>query len=257
MSGDMSIREIKYYLEHDMFDEATYIQLTTDHRKGVQTLVRQHEKRKQQAEHLKQLYQDMMMFEQGLHEEGKLRVAGIDEAGRGPLAGPVVAASVILPSDYYLAGLYDSKQLSLAAREFYFEEITQHAEAFGIGIVDNRTIDRINIYEATKRAMNEAIENMGSAPDCLLVDAMHLPEAACEQHCLVKGDQRSVSIAAASVLAKVTRDRIMNEADKEFPGYHFHTNQGYGTKKHLEALQKQGASPYHRKSFSPVALLLG
>ena len=176
-------------------------------------------------------------------------VAGIDEAGRGPLAGPVVAAAVILPKDIFLPFLNDSKKVTEKRRDVLFDEIKQNAIAYGIGIASNTLIDEINILQATYDAMREAINALEKTPDVLLVDAVHIPDINIKQVGIVKGDAKSVNIAAASILAKVTRDRIMVEYDKIYPEYGFASNKGYGTATHIAALKEVGPCAIHRKSF--------
>ena len=176
-------------------------------------------------------------------------VAGIDEAGRGPLAGPVVAAAVILPKDIFLPFLNDSKKVTEKRRDVLFDEIKQNAIAYGIGIASNTLIDEINILQATYEAMREAINALEKTPDVLLVDAVHIPDINIKQVGIVKGDAKSVNIAAASILAKVTRDRIMAEYDKIYPEYGFASNKGYGTATHIAALKEVGQCAIHRKSF--------
>lgn len=176
-------------------------------------------------------------------------VAGIDEAGRGPLAGPVVAAAVILPKDIFLPFLNDSKKVTEKRRDVLFDEIKQNAIAYGIGIASNTLIDEINILQATYEAMREAINALEKTPDVLLVDAVHIPDINIKQVGIVKGDAKSVNIAAASILAKVTRDRIMVEYDKIYPEYGFASNKGYGTATHIAALKGIGPCAIHRKSF--------
>ena len=176
-------------------------------------------------------------------------VAGIDEAGRGPLAGPVVAAAVILPKDIFLPFLNDSKKVTEKRRDVLFDEIKQNAIAYGIGIASNTLIDEINILQATYEAMREAINALEKTPDVLLVDAVHIPDINIKQVGIVKGDAKSVNIAAASILAKVTRDRIMAEYDKIYPEYGFASNKGYGTATHIAALKEVGPCAIHRKSF--------
>ena len=176
-------------------------------------------------------------------------ICGIDEAGRGPLAGPVVAAAVILPKDCRILYLNDSKKLSEKRREALFDEIKEKALAYGIGITDHETIDRINILQATYAAMREAINNLKETPDILLNDAVTIPEVSIPQVAIVKGDAKSLSIAAASVLAKVTRDHLMIEYDQTYPEYGFAKHKGYGTKAHIEALKKYGPCEIHRRSF--------
>ena len=176
-------------------------------------------------------------------------IAGIDEAGRGPLAGPVVAAAVILPKDIFLPFLNDSKKVTEKRRDVLFDRIKQEALAYGIGIASNVLIDEINILQATYEAMREAIKKLKKTPDILLVDAVHIPDIAVRQVGIVKGDARSVNIAAASILAKVTRDRLMLEYDKIYPEYGFASNKGYGTAKHIGALKEYGACDIHRRTF--------
>ena len=176
-------------------------------------------------------------------------IAGIDEAGRGPLAGPVVAATVILPKDIFLPFLNDSKKVTEKRRDVLFDEIKQNAIAYGIGIASNTLIDEINILQATYEAMREAINALEKTPDVLLVDAVHIPDINIKQVGIVKGDAKSVNIAAASILAKVTRDRLMAEYDKIYPEYGFASNKGYGTATHIAALKEIGPCAIHRKSF--------
>lgn len=188
-------------------------------------------------------------------------IAGIDEAGRGPLAGPVVAAACILPRDLFLAGLDDSKRLSESKREQFFEALTSHPQVYyGVGIVDSELIDEINIYQATQHAMREAIDALPIAPDYLLVDGLHLsyplqaPHTPCMK--LIKGDSLSLSIMAGAVIAKETRDRLMRAYDEQWPEYGFAKHKGYGTQKHREAILEYGPCPIHRRSFEPVRSLL-
>ena len=183
-----------------------------------------------------------------MREQGFSLIAGIDEVGRGPLAGPVVASAVILPETFYLPGLNDSKKISEAKRELFYETIMEEAIAVGTGIVHNEEIDEINIYEATKKAMITAVAQLSQQPDHLLIDAMKL-DLPIPQLSIIKGDAKSVSIAAASIVAKVTRDRMMKEYAKEYPHYGFDKNMGYGTSAHLDALHAYGLTPWHRKKF--------
>lgn len=195
----------------------------------------------------------MSIWETKLHNNGFFRIAGIDEAGRGPLAGPVVAAACILPKGFLLEGLNDSKKLTASKRDVLYDQITSNPlVAFGIGIVDAATIDRINILQATFLAMKEAVAALPITPDYLLIDGNRAPSFEVPLQAIIEGDSLSVSIAAASVLAKVTRDRMMEEADQKWPEYGFKKHKGYGTKLHLEVLQKIGAAPIHRLSFEPL-----
>jgi ribonuclease HII len=205
-------------------------------------------------------FSDRLEFERDLWSREFTLVAGVDEAGRGPLAGPVVAATVILPAawangsfDARLVDLNDSKQLTEAQRENYFEIITTHPDLrYAIAIVDAATIDRINILQATHRAMNEALAKLQPQPQHVLVDGRPVKSMTLPQTALVKGDSRSYSIAAASVLAKVTRDRLMLEFDAKFPGYGFAIHKGYGVPQHLAAIKRLGPCPIHRMSFAPL-----
>ena len=176
-------------------------------------------------------------------------ICGIDEAGRGPLAGPVVAGAVILPKDCRILYINDSKKLSEKRRNELFDIIKEEAVTYGIGIIDAARIDEINILQATYEAMRSAINNLNPLPDILLNDAVTIPKVDIKQVPIIKGDAKSISIAAASVLAKVTRDRIMEEYDKKYPEYGFAKHKGYGTKQHIQALEQFGASPIHRRTF--------
>lgn len=201
--------------------------------------------------------QAMSLAEIRLKAEGFTRIAGLDEAGRGPLAGPVVAAACILPSRALFANLNDSKQLAPEEREALFAEITSYPDLhYGIGIIDVKTIDRVNILQATFLAMRKAIESLPMPPDYILVDGNQLPHFDIPTEALVTGDALSVSIAAASIIAKVTRDRIMTELDAKWPHYGFKQHKGYATEQHLEAIQKCGPCAIHRKSFDPVKSIL-
>ncbi|WP_345238832.1 ribonuclease HII [Pontibacillus salipaludis] len=226
--------------------------LESDDRKGVQKLVKQYHQQLAKKQALKDQFEAMKTYENAYKEKGKQLIAGIDEAGRGPIAGPVVAAAVILPDTFYLEGLYDSKALSESQKDRFFDYIKAHSISYGIGIVTSETIDDINIYEATKLAMHRAIGQLSKEPDQLLIDALPLTNTRAPVDAFPKGDQRSISIAAASVLAKVTRDRYMDDLHQSYPTYEFNQNAGYGTKNHLQALKQHGVTPYHRRSFAPV-----
>ncbi len=195
---------------------------------------------------------DNHKYERDLNNKGINLIAGVDEVGRGPLIGPVVAAAVILPKNYKLEGLTDSKKLSEKKREYFYEIIKKDALAIGIGIIDEKRIDEINIYEATKEAMYEAINNLEIKPEHILIDAMPL-NLDIPTTSIIKGDLLSITISAASVIAKVTRDHMLYEMDKEYPMYDLKNNKGYGTKKHLEAIKQYGITKYHRLSYKPVS----
>lgn len=197
----------------------------------------------------------MLEYENELYEKGITLIAGVDEVGRGPLIGPVVAAAVILPKGFYHPGIKDSKKLSEKKREELYKVITENALSIGVGTVSEEVIDKINIYEATKTAMKEAINSLAIPPEHVLIDAMKL-DLKMPSTSIIKGDALSESIAAASIIAKVTRDHLLMKMDEEYPMYDLKNNKGYGTKKHLEALEKYGACKYHRKSYSPVTKVL-
>ncbi len=178
-------------------------------------------------------------------------ICGVDEVGRGPLVGPVVASAVILPKNYFIEGLTDSKKLSKKKRDYFYEVIQKDALAIGIGIVDNKKIDEINILEASRLAMKKAINNLSIKPDIILTDAMRLDMGIPEED-IIKGDLKSITISAASVIAKVTRDKMMEELHEKYPMYNFIKNNGYPTKEHIEAIKKYGIIKEHRKSFRPI-----
>ena len=193
---------------------------------------------------------NMSVYEKDCYEKGYQNIAGIDEAGRGPLAGPVVAAAVILPKGCLIEGVNDSKKVSEKKREKLYEDIIQNAVAWGVGIVDNEVIDEINILEATRKAMHEAICQLKTKPDYILIDAEKKVDTNGVPYLpIIKGDALSISIAAASIVAKVTRDRLMREYDQRFPIYGFEKHKGYGTKQHIEAIQRNGLCMIHRKTF--------
>ena len=195
--------------------------------------------------------EDLYKYEKELYNKGLNLIGGVDEVGRGPLIGSVVAACVVLPKDFVLEGLTDSKKLSEKKRNLFYDIIKEKAIAIGIGIVDEKVIDEVNIYEATKIAMKDAIENTNIKLDHVLIDAMPL-DINIPTTSIIKGDAKSISIAAASVIAKVTRDRMMYELDDKYPMYDLKNNKGYGTKKHIEAIEKYGITKYHRITFKPV-----
>ena len=200
---------------------------------------------------LKVCLKDNYYFERKLRKEGINLIAGVDEVGRGPLVGPVVAACVVLPEQFNLDGLTDSKKLSEKKREYFYDEIMRQALGVGVGIISERKIDEVNIYEATKMAMKEAINNCSCKIEHVLIDAMRL-DIDIPTTSIIKGDLKSITISAASVIAKVTRDRMLDELDLKYPMYDFKNNKGYPTKKHLEAIKKYGIITEHRKSFGPV-----
>ena len=196
---------------------------------------------------------DLYQYEKELWKNGINLIAGMDEVGRGPLIGPVVTACVILPKDFVLEGLTDSKKLSEKKREEFYDYIMEHAISVGIGMMDETVIDEVNIYEATKLAMYQAVEKSKVKPEHVLIDAMKLDKLEMPSTSIIKGDAKSISIAAASVIAKVTRDRMMIELDKKYPMYGFKSHKGYPTKKHIEAIKEYGLIDGYRKTFKPIS----
>ena len=247
-----TIKEIKERLATiDDLDHPLFEELILDGRAGVQAAIskRKRELQKQVDEDLR--LEKMLAYEKELYTQGIDLIAGVDEVGRGPLAGPVVAAAVILPKACKIPGLNDSKKIPKSKHKEIYEAVLQNAIAIGIGIKDNQVIDQVNIYEATKLAMMEAIGQLDPRPQHLLIDAMKL-DLPISQTSIIKGDANSLSIAAASIVAKVTRDQMMEKFDREYPGYDFAQNAGYGTAKHLAGLDQLGVTPIHRRSFEPV-----
>ena len=235
--------------------DAYLVKLQEDSRKGVQKLVQQRLKQIKSTEAEQQRLELMLRYEQALYQQSFTKIAGIDEVGRGPLAGPVIAAAVILPQNIKIIGLNDSKKIPKAKHQQIYESVCSKALAIGIGLVSSEVIDRVNIYEATKLAMIEAVSKLHPAPDYLLIDAMQLA-IELPQKSIIKGDANSASIAAASIIAKVTRDQIMADYAKEYPEYGFEHNAGYGTQAHLAAIEKYGILPIHRRSFEPIKSML-
>lgn len=251
--SELSIKEIRSAIEKMDEVPKDFLQwLKADQRAGVQVLAHQMETAMARQEKLATLWTEMTQYERALRAKGHIHLFGVDEVGRGPLAGPVVACAVCLPEDFYLPGLNDSKKVPIATREAFYEVIRRDALAIGIGIVDAARIDQINILQATKEAMKHAIRDAGLAPDVCLIDAVQLTGLSCEQVPIIGGDAKSVSIAAASIVAKVTRDRMMAEYAKEYPLYGFEKHAGYGTAEHLAAIARFGPTPIHRMTFTGV-----
>ena len=244
-----SIKEIGSRLK--MAEDAEREQLmkvyAPDDRAGVQKLLEKYRKQKEKLLAEKERLAKMRQYEEKYADYAF--ICGIDEAGRGPLAGPVVAGAVILPKDCEILYLNDSKKLSAAKREELYDEIMEKAVAAAVGMASPARIDEINILQATYEAMREAISKLAVEPGILLNDAVTIPEMIIPQVPIIKGDAKSVSIAAASILAKVTRDRLMVEYDKVMPEYGFAGHKGYGSKEHIEAIKKYGPTPIHRKTF--------
>ena len=251
-----TIKEIKELLATvKELDSPVFLELEKDTRSGVQKEISKRKKHIQVELDENLRLENMLTYEKDLYKQGLTLIAGVDEVGRGPLAGPVVAAAVILPQGCKIKGLNDSKKIPKKKHLEVFQAVQDQALSIGIGIIDNQVIDQVNIYEATKLAMKEAISQLSLQPQHLLIDAMKL-ELPISQTSIIKGDANSLSIAAASIVAKVTRDELMKEYNQQFPGYDFAANAGYGTTKHLEGLTKLGVTPIHRTSFEPVKSLV-
>lgn len=251
-----TIAEIKQLLQAEEIGSSFLSELKQDARKGVQQAIRSYERREAKRIELQQLYEKKQAFErQYLQVETDL-LAGVDEAGRGPLAGPVVAAAVVLPTDFKEYRLTDSKQLTESVRNELYPLILEQAICYHIAVVQANVIDRVNILEATKLAMREALQALQPMPQIGLIDAVPLQGLPFPTESVTKGDDRSIAIAAASVLAKVKRDQLMTELHDQFPVYDFQQNKGYGTKQHMKAMEVYGACEQHRRSFTPVKTAL-
>ena len=244
-----SISEIKKEFEQadNHSFAALYAKYADDDRTGVVSLIAKYKKQEEKLEAEKKRMENMYIYERKYADFQY--ICGIDEVGRGPLAGPVVAGAVILPKDCDILYLNDSKKLSEKMRETLYDEIMEKAVATGIGIIGPQRIDEINILQATYEAMRMAIGNLKVRPDLLLNDAVTIPEVNIRQVPIIKGDAKSASIAAASIIAKVTRDRLMVQYEEVLPGYGFASNKGYGSAAHIQALKEIGATPIHRQSF--------
>ncbi|HEY4554205.1 MAG TPA: ribonuclease HII [Bacillaceae bacterium] len=251
--GNHTIEQVKQLLMN-LTDEndPQFRELEQDERKGVKILLEKWHRERKYHQHMKARFEEMSHYEKQARDAGFRNIAGVDEAGRGPLAGPVVSAAVILPEGLYLEGLDDSKKLTEKKRVALYRQIKEAAIAVGVGIVSEKDIDSLNIYHAARKSMNHAVNDLSVPPDYLLVDAMDL-QSPYPSESIIKGDAKSISIAAASIIAKVTRDKIMDQYDSLYPQYGFSLHKGYGTKTHLHALHKYGPTPIHRKSFGPVA----
>ena len=247
-----TIKEIKEQLANiQRLDDPLLAELEQDSRSGVIQAIAKRKRDIQKRIDEDERLEGMLAYEKECYARGMELIAGVDEVGRGPLAGPVVAAAVILPKACKIPGLNDSKKIPKSKHKEIYEAVLQNAIAIGIGIKDNHVIDQVNIYEATKLAMMEAIGQLEPQPQHLLIDAMRL-DLPIPQTSIIKGDANSLSIAAASIVAKVTRDQMMEEFDRKYPGYDFAQNAGYGTAKHLAGLDQLGVTPIHRRSFEPV-----
>lgn len=246
-----TVKEIKAFIETlEIKDYPKYIEiLKNDDRKSVKDLSLKLEKKLLDTKKEEERLEKINFYENEGYKKGYLYIGGIDEAGRGPIAGPVVASVVVFKKDTKIHKIDDSKKLSEKKRNELFEIIKNEALDYGIGIVDNNKIDEMNILNATILAMKKAISQLEKKPDYLLIDALNIPNLDIDQNAIVKGDSKSISIAGASILAKVTRDNIMYEYDKMYPEYGFKNHKGYGTDEHYDAIRKYGLTPIHRKSF--------
>ena len=247
----MKISEVKELLLGNPSSEQLKM-LQADERSGVQKLLLAYYKRLEKEAQEKERFTKMLAYESEYYAQGVQYVAGVDEAGRGPLAGPLVIAAVILPRNAFIAGLNDSKQLSAAKRDKLYDEILAKAVAIEVNIVSVSNIDKYNIYAATQRGMAQVLEHLPVQPQVALIDAMPVTAKNIECVPIVHGDALSASIAAASIIAKVTRDRIMERLDTLFPDYGFAHNKGYGSGAHMQAIAEFGATKWHRRSYEPV-----
>lgn len=248
---DKSVKEIKEIVDNLKVDKCLeYINLLkNDERKSVQKLALSLAKKLDTIRKEDERLEFINIYENDGYEKGYLYIGGVDEVGRGPLAGPVVAAVVVLPPNTKIEGINDSKKVKESKREELYEIIKEQALDYGLGIVDNEEIDDYNILNATYMAMKKALNSMKKQPDYLLIDAVTIPGVYIKQNSIIKGDSKSISIGAASILAKVTRDRMMHQYDDIYPEYGFKSNKGYGTKEHYKAIEAHGITPIHRKSF--------
>lgn len=247
----MKINEIKELLAGEPAAEQLEL-LRRDERSGVQKLLAAYDKRIAKAEAERARFEKMLQYERMYYERGAQYVAGVDEAGRGPLAGPLVIAAVILPRQIFISGLNDSKQLSAAKREALYKQIMEKALAIEVNIVSVANIDKYNIYSATQRGMAAVLEKLPVQPQVALIDAMPVSAANMKTVSIIHGDALSASIAAASIIAKVTRDRIMERLAAVYPAYGFAQNKGYGSGAHMQAIAEHGATRWHRRSYEPV-----
>lgn len=248
----LTIKEIEAVFLHGEVTEDFLAACRADTRKSVQAVLRRYERVCRERERVAAMY----AYEHAAAARGHILVAGVDEAGRGPLAGPVAVAAVILPRELYVPRLNDSKKLSAQVRASLYEEIVEKAICCHVTLIDAAEIDRINILQATIRGMYEAVAALDPAPEEVLVDAVELPRLLIPTQSIIKGDAKSASIAAASILAKVTRDRLMEAYDAAYPGYGFAQHKGYGTAEHIAAIKNLGACPIHRRTFEPIRSML-
>ena len=256
MTQKKTITEIRELLQAEEINAQVFAELQADPRKGVQQLLTARERRMQRQQEEQDRLYEMGRYERLWRQKGIERICGVDEAGRGPLAGPVAVAAVILPSDCLIIGINDSKKLSPLQRDRLYEEVQRQALAISLVWVKPEEIDQYNIYQATVRGMERAVRQLQPAPQAILADAVDLKRLDIPCQALIHGDALSASIAAASIVAKVERDRLMAKLDEQYPGYSLREHKGYGTAEHMAALQKLGPSPIHRKTFEPIRSML-
>ena len=250
----MTISEIREILLGSPSEEFL-AELELDSRVAVKKLLQAYHKRVEKAALERERFHKMLSYERNYYEEGAKLIAGVDEAGRGPLAGPLVIAAVIMPQEFFISGLNDSKQISASKRDKLYDEILQKALSVSVNIVSISNIDELNIYRATQQGMAEVLLHLDKQPDVALIDAMPVEAGDIKTVSLVHGDALSASIAAASIIAKVTRDRIMEKLDALYPAYKFANNKGYGSKEHMQAIDMEGVTEWHRRSYEPVKSL--
>ena len=250
----MTISEIREILLGSPSEEFL-VELELDSRVAVKKLLQAYHKRVEKAALERERFHKMLSYERNYYEEGAKLIAGVDEAGRGPLAGPLVIAAVIMPQEFFISGLNDSKQISASKRDKLYDEILQKALSVSVNIVSISNIDELNIYRATQQGMAEVLLHLDKQPDVALIDAMPVEAGDIKTVSLVHGDALSASIAAASIIAKVTRDRIMEKLDALYPAYKFANNKGYGSKDHMQAIDQDGVTEWHRRSYEPVKSL--
>ena len=250
----MTISEIREILLGSPSEEFL-AELELDSRVAVKKLLQAYHKRVEKAALERERFYKMLSYERNYYEEGAKLIAGVDEAGRGPLAGPLVIAAVIMPQEFFISGLNDSKQISASKRDKLYDEILQKALSVSVNIVSISNIDELNIYRATQQGMAEVLLHLDKQPDVALIDAMPVEAGDIKTVSLVHGDALSASIAAASIIAKVTRDRIMEKLDTLYPAYKFANNKGYGSKDHMQAIDQDGVTEWHRRSYEPVKSL--
>ncbi len=250
----MTISEIREILLGSPSEEFL-AELELDSRVAVKKLLQAYHKRIEKAALERDRFHKMLSYERNYYAEGAKLIAGVDEAGRGPLAGPLVIAAVVMPEEFFISGLNDSKQISASKRDKLYDEILQKALSVSVNIVSISNIDELNIYRATQQGMAEVLLHLDKQPDVALIDAMPVEAGEIKTVSLVHGDALSASIAAASIIAKVTRDRIMEKLDALYPAYKFANNKGYGSKDHMQAIDQDGVTEWHRRSYEPVKSL--